>query len=126
MSEPYDICVIVADDHDYVRLSLSIFIETTEGLVLLGEASNGQEAVELTEQLIPDVVLMDLIMPIMNGIEATEEIKRSHPEIKVIVLTSTIEGNLLQEALEAGADRIINKTTSNVQLKALILSMYHP
>jgi DNA-binding NarL/FixJ family response regulator len=125
MDEPSNIYVIVAEDHDYVRLSLSIFIETTEGLALIGEAGNGQEALELTEQLIPDVVLIDLIMPVMNSIEATEAIKHSHPEVKVIVLTGTIESNLLQEALEAGADRISNKTTSNVELKAVILSMYH-
>jgi two-component system, NarL family, response regulator LiaR len=95
--------VIVVDDHPMVRDGLRYFLVGSRDLAFAGEGASGEEAVELCNKLSPDVVLMDLIMPGMGGVAATKIIRRSHPGIQVIALTSFLEEDLVRSALEAGA-----------------------
>lgn len=80
--------VLIADDHHVVRRGLVFFLKTQPEIEIIGEAKNGREAVEMMQTNQPDVVLMDLDMPVMNGIEATRQIKASCPEVKIMILTS--------------------------------------
>jgi DNA-binding NarL/FixJ family response regulator len=82
---------LITDDHKVVRQGLRGFLKLDPALEVVGEASNGEEAVKLARSLKPDVVLMDLLMPVMDGIEATGEIRRKLPEAEVVALTSVLE-----------------------------------
>lgn len=95
--------VLIADDHHVVRRGLVMFLKTQTPIKIVGEASNGQEAIELTQSHKPDVILMDIMMPVMNGIEATRKIRSLCPEVKILMLTSFSEQNHVLPALEAGA-----------------------
>lgn len=95
--------VLIADDHHIVRRGLIFFLQTQKDIKIVGEAKNGVEAVELASQLQPDVVLMDLVMPVMDGIEATEKIKSMNPLIKIMILTSFADQDHVIPAIEAGA-----------------------
>ena len=95
--------VLIADDHSVVRQGLRMFLLVQPDMELVGEAANGREAVSLVDALAPDVVLMDLVMPEMNGIAATRAIRAAHPGIQVLVLTTFLEDERVQEAIEAGA-----------------------
>jgi len=95
--------VLIVDDHAMVRRGLVAFLLAIEGLELVGEARNGVEALHQCEQALPDVVLMDLVMPVMDGAAATREIRKRWPAIQVIALTSFQEKDLIQQALQAGA-----------------------
>ncbi len=95
--------ILVVDDHSVVRQGLRMFLLVQPDMELVGEAQNGREAVALVETLAPDVVLMDLLMPQMNGIEATSAIKAAHPEIQVLILTTFLEDARVAEAIQAGA-----------------------
>jgi NarL family two-component system response regulator LiaR len=103
-----------------VRGGLRLFLLAFEDLELVGEASNGQEALRLCEQLEPDVALMDLVMPVMNGVRATQEIRERYPQIQVIALTSFPEEDLVQDALEAGAISYLLKNVSAGELASAI------
>jgi len=100
---PAQIRVLLADDHAVVRRGLRGFFELLDDIVIVGEAEDGAQAVALVEQTSPHVVLMDLLMPVMDGIEATAEIKRRFPDVEVVALTSFIEEERVTAALEAGA-----------------------
>ncbi|MEH7123596.1 MULTISPECIES: response regulator transcription factor [unclassified Bacillus (in: firmicutes)] len=95
--------VLIADDHHVVRRGLVFFLKTQPEIEIIGEAKNGQEAIELATRIRPDIVLMDLEMPVINGIEATREIKKHCPEIKVMMLTSFSDQDHVIPAIEAGA-----------------------
>ena len=95
--------VLIADDHHVVRRGLVFFLRTQKGLEIIGEAANGKEAVELAKLLKPDIILMDLVMPEMDGIQATKIIKREQPDIKIMMLTSFSDQDHVIPALEAGA-----------------------
>ncbi|NRG46023.1 response regulator transcription factor [Bacillus sp. CRN 9] len=95
--------VLIADDHHVVRRGLVFFLKTQPGIEIVGEASNGNEAVKQVGELQPDIVLMDLDMPIMNGIEATREIKKAFPQVKIMILTSFSDQVHVIPAIEAGA-----------------------
>lgn len=95
--------LLIADDHHVVRRGLVFFLKTQEDIQVIGEASNGIEAVKLAKELNPDIVLMDLEMPEMNGIEATRLIKQEHPHIHIMMLTSFSDQDHVIPALEAGA-----------------------
>lgn len=101
--------VLVADDHSVVRQGLRMFLLVQPDMELVGEASNGREAVEQVAALTPDVVLMDLLMPEMTGIEATVAIKATHPATQVVVLTTFLEDQRVAEAIQAGAVGFILK-----------------
>jgi DNA-binding NarL/FixJ family response regulator len=95
--------VLIADDHHVVRRGLLFFLKTQKDIEVVGEAKNGIEAVDLVESLKPDIVLMDLVMPEMDGIEATKKIKKKWPEIHVVMLTSFSDKDHVLPAIEAGA-----------------------
>ena len=120
MIGPKRIRVIIVDDHAVVRGGLRLFLLAFEDLELVGEAGNGEEALRLCEQAQPDVVLMDLVMPGMNGVQATQLIREDYPQIQVIALTSFDEEDLVQRALEAGAISYLLKNVSASELAAAI------
>jgi NarL family two-component system response regulator YdfI len=95
--------VLMADDHLIVREGLQTILETVEDLELVGEARDGVEAVQLSAELLPDVVLMDLRMPRMDGIEAIRQIKAQHPQIEIVILTTYDEDEYIIKGLQAGA-----------------------
>jgi DNA-binding NarL/FixJ family response regulator len=95
--------ILITDDHHVVRRGLTFFLKTQKDIEIIGEAGNGREAVELTRTLKPDLVLMDLVMPEMDGIQATKIIKTEMPEIKILMLTSFSDQDHVIPALEAGA-----------------------
>lgn len=125
MSEAEKIKVLIADDHKVVRSGLSAFLQVFEDFVLSGEASNGKEALEICGRESPDVVLMDLVMPEMDGAAATRAIRGIYPDIQVIILTSFKEDNLIEEALKAGAIGYLLKNVSADELAAAIRSAKH-
>src|SRR5947199_305787 len=100
---PERITVLVVDDHDVVRQGVRAFLEAQPDLRIVGEAASGAEAIRLVREHIPDVVLMDLVMPGMNGVEATRAVKAISPRTQVIVLTSYHEDDNIFPALRAGA-----------------------
>ncbi len=108
--------VMIVDDHAVVRGGLSKFLQVHKDLELVGEAENGKEAIRLAEQLHPDVVLMDLKMPEMDGVAATRELRQRQPTTRVIVLTSFAEDNMVQGALQAGATGYLLKNVSVSEL----------
>jgi DNA-binding NarL/FixJ family response regulator len=95
--------LLIVDDHHVVRRGLVFFLRTQKDIEIIGEAGNGLEAVKLAEELKPDMILMDLVMPEMDGIEATKVIKHKQPEIKILMLTSFSDQDHVIPALEAGA-----------------------
>ncbi len=104
--------VLVVDDHDMVRNGLEVMLETQDDLLFVGEAASGEEAVRLCQTLHPDVVLMDLVMPGMDGVETTRAVKTVCPQVKVVALTSYKEQQLVQGALAAGAISYLLKNVS--------------
>ena len=101
--QPRAIRVLLVDDHQVVRSGLRAFLSVFDEFEFVGEASNGREALAICPECKPDVILMDLLMPLMNGAEATREIRRLCPHVQVVVLTSFREETLVEEALKAGA-----------------------
>ncbi|BDH62983.1 DNA-binding response regulator [Lysinibacillus sp. PLM2] len=95
--------VLIADDHHIVRRGLIVFLKTQKDIEVVGEAKNGLEAIELVKSLLPDVVLMDLVMPEMDGIQATKKIKEQWPDVEVLMLTSFSDKDHVLPAIEAGA-----------------------
>ncbi len=116
MTDPSPIRVMIVDDHDMVRRGLATFLKVQADQELVGEASGGEEAVRLSEQLQPDVVLMDLVMPGMDGAAATRAIRERCPETQVIALTSFKEKELVEGALQAGAIGYLLKNISSDEL----------
>jgi NarL family two-component system response regulator LiaR len=116
MTEPEKIKILITDDHAVVRNGLSSFLMAFDDFDLLGEAKNGEQAVKLCEQLNPDVVLMDLVMPGMDGATATQLIKEKNPAIQILALTSYKERDLVQSALQAGAIGYLLKDISANEL----------
>ncbi|MGD8965916.1 MAG: response regulator transcription factor [Anaerolineae bacterium] len=116
--------VLIVDDHAVVREGLRTLIGSEEGLVLVGEAGNGDQAVTLARRLRPDVILMDLVMPRKGGIEAIREIKQDVPETRVLVLTSFAEKEKVFPAIKAGAHGYLLKDTSPAQLLQAIYDVH--
>ena len=103
--------VMVVDDHEMVRRGICSYLETEEDLEVVGQANSGKSAIKLAEEVIPDVILMDLVMQDGTGIEASEKIKQILPETQIIILTSYIDEALIFPALEAGALSYLLKTS---------------
>ena len=112
--------IMLVDDHAVVRSGLSAFLSVQTDMELVGEAENGEQAVTRAEILKPDVILMDLMMPEMDGVAATQAIKKRHPGIQIIALTSFQEDQLVQNALKAGAVGYLMKNVTARELAAAI------
>lgn len=112
--------ILVADDHAIVRMGLVALLTTEQDMEVIGEAEDGEEAVKLAESARPDVVIMDIMMPTMDGIAATEEIVRRMPEAKVLILTTSGSSDDYSRALAAGAYGIVVKRAANMELLAAI------
>ncbi len=110
-SQPAPIRVLLVDDHVVVRQGLKMVLSLEEDFEVAGEASNGEEAVVQARNLKPHVVLMDLLMPVMNGVDAIRNIKAAQPEIEIVALTSVLEDRLVIDAVEAGAMGYLLKET---------------
>jgi NarL family two-component system response regulator LiaR len=108
--------VLIADDHSVVRQGLQTFLSLDPDIEVVGTAINGLDAVHKVKELQPDVVLLDLLMPEMDGIEATAEIKRNFPKIRILVLTSVLEGNSISQAIKAGANGYLLKNMQSDEL----------
>lgn len=112
--------VVIVDDHVMVRSGLRLFLLAFEDLKLVGEAANGEEAIRLCAQEKPDVVLMDMVMPIMDGVRATAEINARFPQVKVIGLTTFYEPEMIQKMVNAGASSFLLKSISAAELAQAI------
>lgn len=124
-SEPLPaISVIIVDDHPIVRQGLRTLLELQDDIRVAGEAVNGKAAVELASRLSPDVVLMDLVMPEMDGIEATRQICALKPSPRVIALTSFVEDDKVIPAIQAGAVSFLLKDVSSAELLEAIRAAY--
>jgi len=108
--------ILIADDHELVRQGLEALLSKTPGMEIVGQAKNGDEAVELALSLLPDIILMDLSMPIKNGIEATSEIKKSSPNARILIITSFAEDDNVFQAIKAGALGYLLKDSSPQEL----------
>lgn len=120
MNSSQTIRVMIVDDHNVVRSGLATFLRAYDDLELVGEANNGREALNLCRQKKPDVILMDLMMPEMDGIAATRAILKEYPNTKIIAMTSFEEGELVQGVLAAGAISYLLKNVSSQELVAAI------
>jgi NarL family two-component system response regulator YdfI len=108
--------ILIADDHLIVREGLRLILETQDGFELVGEAVNGLEALRLAAELHPDVILMDLRMPEMDGLTAIERLQKTQPEIAVVILTTYNEDDLMRRGLRAGARGYLLKDTDRATL----------
>ena len=115
-ASPTPIRVLVADDHWVVRTGMQLYFRDDDGVVVVGEASNGAEAIARTRELRPDVVLMDLLMPQVSGIEAIAAIKADCPQVEVIALTSVLQDRSVSEAIRAGAAGYVLKDGDGAEL----------
>ena len=116
--------VMIVDDHPIVRSGLVTMLLAFDDLELVGEASSGNKALALCQQELPDVILMDMVMPDMDGLETTRKVLEKYPSVKIIILTSFTKDNMVQDALEAGATSYLLKDTSIDQLAEAIRSAY--
>lgn len=112
--------VMLVDDHTMVRHGIGTFLKVFDDLQLAGEANSGAAAIELCSEIMPDVILMDIVMPDMDGVAATHTIRQKFPHVQVIALTSYKEGNLVKKALDAGAIGYLLKDVSADELAEAI------
>lgn len=104
--------ILLVDDHEMVRIGVSAYLQTQADMEVVGEATNGREAIDKALELRPDIILMDMVMPEMNGAEATEAIIKKWPEAKIVIVTSFLDDDKVYPALEAGAISYILKTSN--------------
>jgi DNA-binding NarL/FixJ family response regulator len=112
--------IVIVDDHSVVRQGLKMFLGLDPELEVIGEAENGAEALKLARELQPDVVLMDMLMPVMDGIAATQAIRAEMPDVEIIALTSVLEDNAVIGAVKAGAIGYLLKDTQADELRRAI------
>lgn len=112
--------VLIADDHTIVRSGLHLLLESEPDLEVVGEATDGLEALDLAEELNPDIVIMDIGMPELNGIEATREIKSKHPDMEVLILTMHRSDEYFFQVLEAGASGYVLKGAETTDLLSAV------
>jgi len=117
--------ILIADDHTLLRNGICALLENEPDMTIVAEANDGHEAVRLAGQLKPNVVLMDIAMPLLNGLEATRQIKSEHPEINVLVLTMYDNEEYFREMLEVGASGYIIKRAAASELVAAIRAVYN-
>jgi DNA-binding NarL/FixJ family response regulator len=114
------ITVILADDHTVVRQGLRALLEAEDDISVVGEAENGRQAVQMAKRLQPDVVVMDIAMPLLNGLEATRQVSRDSPKTKVLILSSYSDDEYVQQLTDAGASGYLVKQTAAQDLVAAI------
>ena len=119
-----NINVVLADDHILVRQGIRQFLEETGDIKVIAEAGDGAEAVQLVQQLSPDVVVMDINMPKVTGVEATRRIKQHFPAVKILVLTAYDDAPWIRALLHAGADGYILKTAPAEELVKAVRNVY--
>jgi len=117
--------VLIVDDHTVVRDGLNALLSAEPGFEVVGSAADGIEAVALVQQVDPDVILLDLVMPRMDGVQATIEIKRTNPDARILVLTSFAENHQVFSAIKSGAIGYLMKDTSSEDLIQAIRDTYH-
>ncbi|WP_010677824.1 response regulator [Bacillus timonensis] len=117
--------VLFVDDHEMVRIGVSSYLSAQPDIEVIGEADDGKKAVELALELRPDIILMDLVMKEMDGIEATRRIIESWPEAKIIIVTSFIDDEKVYPALEAGATSYMLKTSKASEIAEAVRKTYH-
>lgn len=117
--------VLFVDDHEMVRIGVSSYLSAQPDIEVVGEADDGTIAVELALELLPDIILMDLVMKEMDGIEATRRIIESWPEAKIIIVTSFIDDEKVYPALEAGATSYMLKTSKASEIAEAVRKTYH-
>ena len=120
-----DIRVLIVDDHAVVREGLRTLINTEPGMVVIGEAQDGRKAVVMTRELTPDVILLDLLMPKMGGLEAIGEIRQENPQAHILVLTSFDNDDVVFPAIKAGAQGYLLKNSSPRRLLHAIREVYN-
>lgn len=116
--------VLIVDDHATVRMALKIILDEIAEIAVVEEAESGHEAIALTQQHQPDLIIMDYLMSNMNGIETTRIIHEQYPKIKIIILTASFDALLKQDALEAGASLLMSKFGSIDDILAAINSVF--
>ena len=116
--------VVLVDDHAVVRAGLQYFLASTSDIVVVGEAGDGAQALVVVNELQPDVVVLDLMMPKVDGITALTQLHEGHPQLRVLMLTSFVEGPLIQQALQLGACGYLLKDAAGEELAAAIRTAY--
>ena len=124
MEENPRIRVLIVDDHSVVRMGLRVFFDLQDDIEVVGEAADGSEGVAMARRLEPDVILMDLLMPNMDGITAIGRIKAERPEIEIVTMTSFIEEEKVTSALEAGASGYVLKDAEAEEVAAAVRAAY--
>ncbi len=117
--------VLVVDDHAIIRDGICALLALTGDIEAVGVAANGRDALEMVTRLSPDIVLIDIVMPLMDGLEATHRIHKKFPETKVIVLTQYEERDYVFAVIEAGASGFVSKAAASSELISAIRSVYH-
>ncbi|MFD2215217.1 response regulator transcription factor [Metabacillus endolithicus] len=117
--------VVFVDDHEMVRIGVSSYLSAQPDIEVIGEADNGKKGVELCLDLRPDVILMDLVMKEMDGIEATRQIVDAWPEAKIIIVTSFLDDEKVYPALEAGATSYLLKTSKASEIANAVRATFH-
>jgi DNA-binding NarL/FixJ family response regulator len=116
--------VLLAEDHTIVRKGIRSLLNDETDIEVVGEAENGRDAIAKTEELLPDVVLMDYTMPILNGLEATRQIKKRFPDVKIVILTMHADEEYIFQFLQAGASGYLVKQTAPKELVSAIQAVY--
>jgi two-component system, NarL family, response regulator LiaR len=124
LMEDHPIQVLIVDDHTMVRKGLKMLLEQFPGIEVVGEAANGLQAIELVSRLHPDVVLLDLVMPVMNGMDAIQRILALHPDQRIIVLTASYDGESFIQAIQAGAQGYFVKDLDPEELVRAIQNIH--
>ncbi|HEX7176470.1 MAG TPA: response regulator transcription factor, partial [Pyrinomonadaceae bacterium] len=108
--------ILLAEDHETIRDGLKLLLNAQPDMEVVGEAANGRVAVQLAQQLLPDVVVMDVSMPELNGLQATKKLKETCPQVKVLTLTRHTDDGYLQQLLQAGVSGYVLKQSKSVEL----------
>lgn len=122
----FTVRVLIADDHEMVRSGLASFLNGFPGLEIVGMAGDGEETLGLCNALRPDVLITDLYMPVMDGVEVTRRVLHEHPETKVIVISGSLDESRRQDAFRAGAVMCLQKDNAYRDLPDLILEVCSP
>ncbi|MBZ0289536.1 MAG: response regulator transcription factor [Anaerolineae bacterium] len=112
--------ILIADDHPRVREALHVFLELWDDFEVIGEAATGDEAIRLSKRLQPDVILMDIIMPQVDGVDATRIIRRTFPQIRIILMTSSVDHDPREVVQKSGASAYLPKNGPAQEFEAII------